>query len=120
MDSIVVLDKGKLAKVGPYEQVRPRSANIIAQAEMIDDAASESVDETADVGGPPGPGTSELPANDTSSALDKNLKQRHNGSWSVYAYYARSAGVVPLIVWIVFTFVGAIGACYTSNPPQTS
>lgn len=41
--------------------------------------------------------------------------QRQAGNWSVYAYYSKSAGVMSLLFWALFTLTGAVSASYSSE-----
>ncbi|POR36613.1 Uncharacterized protein TPAR_03195 [Tolypocladium paradoxum] len=116
MDSIVVLDNGRLADFGPYKEVRLRSAALIEQADAEVTPTSDSADETAHVDKPCSPESPQLPTEHAASASSpgQDIKRRRDGSWSVYSYYARSAGTMSVVLWIVFTLIGAIGACSTT------
>jgi len=108
MDAIVVLDSGRLVDSGSFEDIRLRSASLIEQAEAsieIDDMSPETnnaVEEqfhskTLSAGS----NTEDL----TSQEMDQG---RQSGSWSVYAYYSRSAGTVSIFLWVFGTILGAV------------
>ncbi|XP_044722253.1 ABC transporter transmembrane domain-containing protein [Hirsutella rhossiliensis] len=49
---------------------------------------------------------------DSETDSDMETPARRSGSWSVYGYYCRSAGNVPLIFWASFTIIGAVATNY--------
>lgn len=114
MDSVVLLDNGSVAQVDSYEHVKLRSAALMETATA--DQNSEHTDEDK----PTGDGATPSVNEDQETALEKDSLRRRTGSWSVYSYYCRSASVVSLILWVIFTFVGAVAASYTSRLSTTS
>ena len=109
MDSVVVLDNGRIADVDSYEHVKLRSATLINTATVDQD--SEHIEEDE-----PKSDEATSPVNeDQEIALEKDSLRRRTGSWSVYSYYCRSAGVWSLILWVIFTFIGAFTASYTGE-----
>jgi ATP-binding cassette, subfamily C (CFTR/MRP), member 1 len=100
MDRIIVLNRGQIADMGPYEEILQRSTGLVEQTE-----GSLGISEGV---------------SDVESRHEANLKSaeatpqesldltRRTGSWAVYRYYARSAGLVTVFFWIFWTFVGAV------------
>lgn len=110
MDSVVVLDNGSITDVDSYEHVRLRSMTLMEKAAALVGHDSEYVNVDA-------PQTSDdmpLANDEQAAALETDTLQRRGGSWSVYSYYGRSASVMSLVLWVVFTFMGAVTASYTS------
>ncbi|KYK55562.1 hypothetical protein DCS_07525 [Drechmeria coniospora] len=95
MDSIVVLGNGGIVDVGSHEQVMSKLGNLTAQAELAVDATSHTVAGTAGKEEPENTEASEYAADDA-AASDKGGSQRKNGNWSVYSYYAKSAGALSI------------------------
>ncbi|KAL7904095.1 ABC transporter [Trichoderma velutinum] len=108
MDSVVVLDNGRVAEADSYEHVRLRPGTILETAIVDQDSAYIDEDEPKR--------SRAIPSVDENqeTALEQDLLHRRMGSWSVYSYYCRSAGAVSLVLWVIFTFVGAITASYTA------
>ncbi|PKK47316.1 hypothetical protein CI102_9091 [Trichoderma harzianum] len=108
MDSVVVLDNGRVAEADSYEHVKLRPRTLLEAA--IVDQDSEHIDEEEPNGGGAIPSLDE----DQKTALEQDSLHSRTGSWSVYSYYCRSVGAVSLVLWVIFTFVGAITASYTA------
>jgi len=112
MDTIVVLDDGKIADTGSYHEVLVQSADLVQQAEATLEIGSETVkestrvqseeDDSGDQAPPPPP-----PAEEPMTAQQDNLA-RQQGSWSVYRYYYQSAGAISVFFWAFFTLLGAV------------
>lgn len=111
-DDIVVLDKGRVIKQGPYQKVK-------AQIEHLSKCARH--DQCGD-----------LPAHDMSQPKPQNMSHetertsstdgeenvdlepdllRKTGSWSVYTYYFGSAGYSLLTLFSIFTMI----ECFCSS-----
>ena len=111
MDTIVVLESGKVADFGSYEEVRLRSAGLIEQAAAVlnlSDSVSGDIDEADDEPTSKASNVSDVEADEM--AIQKANLSRQNGSWSVYNYYAKSAGASTILFWAFFTLVGAVTA----------
>jgi len=111
MDTIVVLDSGKVADCGPYEDVRLRSASLIEQSAAtltVSDSVSDG-SEGADDKTTSKASKVAVVEDDEIVAQRANLS-RQNGSWSVYKYYSKSAGASTVILWAFFTLIGAVTA----------
>ncbi|KAM4064462.1 ABC transporter transmembrane domain-containing protein [Hirsutella rhossiliensis] len=114
MDSIIVLNEGRVVDSGSFEEVRSRNASLIQRIEISTDLSSIETDSDMET-----PARSEEeqersvpPAlSPENGSADLNLNRR-SGSWSVYGYYCRSAGNVPLIFWASFTIIGAVATNY--------
>ncbi|KAJ4414158.1 hypothetical protein N0V85_003255 [Neurospora sp. IMI 360204] len=114
MDQIIVLEGGKIADIGSYSEIQSRGD--LKLMVMADEDAIESEEQQSP--------TDEAPRDKTYATTPKpsdttqqqqptkpNLERRQ-GSWSVYAYYARSAGALSLSLWAFFTVLGAITSNY--------
>jgi ATP-binding cassette, subfamily C (CFTR/MRP), member 1 len=109
MDTIVVLDSGKVADFGPYEDVRLRSASLIEQSAAtltVSDSVSDGRDEADDK--TTSKASKVAVVEDDEIAAQKANLSRQNGSWSVYKYYSKSAGASTMILWAFFTLIGAV------------
>jgi len=106
MDSIVVLDGGKVADIGSYEEVLLRSASLVEQAEASLGVGDRSSDTESVLDGESNSKTSDLAPEADIMVQQPNFTRR-SGSWSVYKYYIQSAGLTTVFFWIFFTFVGA-------------
>ncbi|KAK3949643.1 P-loop containing nucleoside triphosphate hydrolase protein [Pseudoneurospora amorphoporcata] len=88
MDEIIVLKSGRIADIGPYSEIQSRGDLKLMQ----------------------NPGHNNTPQQQQ-PAKPPNLERRQ-GSWSVYSYYACSAGALSLSLWAFFTILGAITSNY--------
>lgn len=113
MDSVVVLDNGRVAEADSYKHVKLRPGTLVETA-MVDQD-SEHIDEDE----PKSSGAIPSVDEDQETALEQDSLHRRTGSWSVYSYYCRSAGAVSLVLWVIFTFIGAITASYTGRFADT-
>jgi ATP-binding cassette, subfamily C (CFTR/MRP), member 1 len=111
MDTIVILNSGKVADSGPYEDVRLRSASLIDQSaatltvsDSVSDGSNEADDKTTSKA------SKVAVVEDDEIAAQKANLSRQNGSWSVYKYYSKSAGASTMMLWAFFTLIGAITA----------
>ncbi|CCC10044.1 hypothetical protein SMACR_02623 [Sordaria macrospora] len=118
MDEIVVLKSGKIADTGPYSEIQSRGD--LKLMVMTDDDAivsgeqqGQSAEDEAAPRDIKTSSTTPKPLDTTQQQPPKppNLERRQ-GSWSVYAYYARSAGALSLSLWGFFTVLGAITSNY--------
>jgi ATP-binding cassette subfamily C (CFTR/MRP) protein 1 len=108
MDAVVVLDNGKLAKYGSYEELEVQSANLLhaehvepkPQLGQHDESKYRSEGETS--------GTVE-------DVADPADLQRSNGSWAVYSYYGRAAGTLSLLLLAIFTLTSSVTTNYMSE-----
>lgn len=111
MDVVAVLENGTVIEAKPYDQVQVPTSKLVSSETAIanedDKVLSDDVDGSIN--------DNPIAIDDPEVALERDSLQRRGGSWSVYSYYCRSAGVVPLVLWILFTFVGAVSATYTGN-----
>lgn len=111
MDAIVVLDSGKVADFGPYEDVRLRSASLIEQSAAtltVSDSVSDGSDDADDRTTSKTPKVADV--EDAEMDAQKANLARQDGSWSVYKYYSKSAGASTMIMWALFTLCGAVTA----------
>lgn len=113
MDEIVVLEEGKVADTGLYSELQSRSD--LKLMVTTDDEAIESGEEQFATDEPPRnkilATTTNTPDTTQQPPKPPNLERRQ-GSWSVYAYYARSAGALSLFLWAFFTVLGSITSNY--------
>ncbi|EGZ74846.1 P-loop containing nucleoside triphosphate hydrolase protein [Neurospora tetrasperma FGSC 2509] len=115
MDEIIVLEGGKFADIGSYSEIQSRGD--LKLMAMTDDDVIESGEEqqsaTDEVSrDSKSPATTQKPSDTTTRQATKPNFERRQGSWSVYAYYARSAGALSLSLWAFFTILGAITSNY--------
>lgn len=107
MDTIVVLDSGRVADFGPYEDVRLRSASLIEQSAAtltVSNSVSGGSDEADDKTTSKTAKVADI-EDDEMDAQKANLA-RQDGSWSVYKYYSKSAGASTMMLWALFTLSG--------------
>lgn len=110
-DTIVVLDSGRVADFGPYEDVRLRSASLIEQSAAtltVSNSVSGGSDEADDKTTSKTAKVADI-EDDEMDAQKANLA-RQDGSWSVYKYYSKSAGASTMMLWALFTLSGAVTA----------
>lgn len=119
MDTLVLLESGKLVDCGSYEEIRVRRPGVIDQEATRFDTESRAEEIEAD--SPLEHETSQaarLVDGDEVDPEEVNLQRRY-GSWAVYAYYSRSAGFWTILLWAFFTLIGAVAASLTSTfPPR--
>ena len=127
MDTVVVLQGGRLADHGPYENIRTRVAVIIGQEEAEIKPGTEFLDGENNIEKQPGPSnpTSPVSGTDERMSLEVADPQRRQSNWTVYHYYFRSVGTLIMTLWVSFTVLGAVTASLTSKllsismaPPQ--
>lgn len=114
MDEIIVMDNGVVINSGPYSEIRltmpelARSEDFTDESNNIDVAGQDGIQNESTA--------SALSfTQQTSAANPQELDlQRRQGSWSVYAYYCRSAGTMLTVFWAVFTLAGAVSSNYMS------
>lgn len=111
MDSVVVLEHGTVVEVKPYDKMKAPVSKSAPDDETDSEQHHETTDESAANIQSHAPSVLE----DPEIELEKDSLRRRGGSWSVYSYYCTSAGVVPLVLWVGFTFVGAVTATYTGK-----
>ncbi|KAK4452861.1 P-loop containing nucleoside triphosphate hydrolase protein [Podospora aff. communis PSN243] len=106
MDRVIVLDSGTISDTGAYDGILQRGNRFVERAEA-GLGASEGISDVESHHE-----TSSKSAKVTpEEALDLT---RRSGSWEVYEYYTRSAGLVTAFFWIFWTFAGAV---FTSVMP---
>ncbi|KAK1778360.1 P-loop containing nucleoside triphosphate hydrolase protein [Copromyces sp. CBS 386.78] len=101
MNEIIVLESGKIADIGSYNKIQSRGD--LKLMVMTDD---DTIDTTKGQQNP-----AITTPQQQQPAKPPNLERRQ-GSWSVYSYYARSAGALSLSLWAFFTILGAITSNY--------
>nr|CAC28822.2 related to multidrug resistance-associated protein [Neurospora crassa] len=116
MDEIIVLEGGKIGDIGSYSEIQSRG-DLKLMAMTDDDDVIESGEEqqsaTDEVSrDSKSPAMTQKPSDTTNRQPIKPNFERRQGSWSVYAYYARSAGALSLSLWAFFTVLGAITSNY--------
>ncbi|POR31354.1 Uncharacterized protein TPAR_08439 [Tolypocladium paradoxum] len=114
MDSIAILDGGRLADYGSYDEVLSRSAALIEQAEVAEDLSPRSSNDIANTNEQPITESAPHAEDAGGMPLDVPTSARRSGSWSVYTYYARSAGAASVFFWALFTVIGAVATNYTA------
>jgi hypothetical protein len=115
MDSIAVLDSGRLASYGSYQEVEIQSAKLLQQAEQEIGSVAQLEGHQNDVRHRPESETSGT-VNQSGTSLSNMLNlQRSNGNWTVYSYYSRAAGSLSLLLLVLFTVMSSITANYMSK-----
>lgn len=113
MDIIVQLDDGRIAACGPYDKLQLDSADVFESIAENVETGSESEEALSKTRSDCE--ISEQQNERSVSTIEEDQKARQSGSWSVYAYYAKSAGVWSLLSWGICTLIGAVSATYTSK-----
>ncbi|KAK4443530.1 P-loop containing nucleoside triphosphate hydrolase protein [Podospora aff. communis PSN243] len=130
MDKVILLDGGKLLDSGSYDEIRQRRPLVNAPehfSRSVPGRVEDSPDDIQDgILVPPvvplkgGCVAKEerdaavLTAQEAANPDDTNSRNsRQTGNWAVYAYYARKAGKVSVILWFIATFVGAVAGAYS-------
>lgn len=115
MDEIIVLDGGKIADVGSHSEIQSRG-DLKLMAMTDGDAIESGQEQQSATDEVPrdskSPAKTQNPSDTTNQQPTKPKFERRQGSWSVYAYYARSAGALSLSLWAFFTILGAITSNY--------
>ncbi|KAL1981835.1 hypothetical protein VTN96DRAFT_2080 [Rasamsonia emersonii] len=102
-DEIIVLDNGRIADTGSYEEIFTRMPEIAAKSLTAEDDAPSSVEESAVDKKVDNPQT-----NVAEEAVSKDVDHlRRDGTWAVYAYYCRSAGYITVILFALSAAVCA-------------
>ncbi|OKL62878.1 hypothetical protein UA08_01294 [Talaromyces atroroseus] len=124
MDAVVVLEQGRSVHSVSYEETlarhdglktEPGASSIYASpVEVIDDDTEQSATHTPTVT-PLHPPSREKKGNPDQAV---NETQRQQATWSTYFYHGRSAGFWSMVLWITFTFVGAILTSLTNQFSQ--
>lgn len=100
--NIIVMDHGRIAVQGTYDQIIKRSPEVAARffPSTHGVALSEYQEETQDV-------SIDVAQTENRQAQTKVEEKidllRQTGSWSVYKYYAQKAGYYPLFLTFAFT-----------------
>jgi len=108
MDRIVVLGGGKVVETGSYEDILVRSADLVAEAEATLPVGDGNDSETDEKMSRDTPADASVVIADAEETAQQTDLTRQNGSWSVYKYYTRSAGVLTVFCWMFFTVMGAV------------
>lgn len=119
MDEIIVLKNGKVVDSGSYNEIRSRGVELAESEELTVEPDQECLQYSADgQGGINKPSASQIAAPtencETVDSAGVDLRRRQ-GSWSVYAYYCRSAGALCVISWAAFTLIGAVASNFMSK-----
>ena len=115
MDEIIVMDNGAVVNSGSYNEIRLAMAELAGSEDVNTDesinwdlAAQDHIQNLSTASAP-------TFTQQISAANPQELDpQRRQGSWSVYAYYCRSAGTIHTAFWVVFTLAGAVSSNYMS------
>ncbi|KAM7205481.1 P-loop containing nucleoside triphosphate hydrolase protein [Naviculisporaceae sp. PSN 640] len=108
MDSIVVLENGRLADQGSFEEIRMRSGSLIEHAE----ASVQAGDEPSEIENPTEDSVLSKAQSNISETENLILQEggsgRQSGNWSVYTYYCKSAGAPSMFMWALGTIMSAV------------
>ena len=113
MDTIVTLDSGRLVAHGSYGATKQEASHVLKrllQPGQSDDVSQNNV-EIRLVSEP----IIERRQNATTSTSILRDDHRQRGNWSVYIYYGKSAGLLPMLFWALSTLVGAVANSYSSK-----
>jgi ATP-binding cassette, subfamily C (CFTR/MRP), member 1 len=114
-DNIIVLDDGRIVDQGPYTDILARRPDTVAKSTPVQDIpAPLPVDE---------PLTREKmdePQFPISNIVDvdsihSDSTPPKGGTLSVYMYYYRSAGFVPVVLLAIFSAIEAFGSNFASK-----
>ena len=116
MDTVFVIDNGRLVDHGPYEEIQRRMGSILEKESTIE-SETESADEENNIKKSPDTETSilALPARQETKLPEVADLKRRQGSWPIYRYYFQSAGSLTMFLWAFFTVVGNAMAAFTSK-----
>lgn len=115
MDSVVVLDNGRLVSHGLYKEVEKESANLLRHAEHEIGLISQSKEERKEFRHSLERETVASIHESVASPSNLLSVQRSNGSWGVYSYYAKSAGTLSLVLMALFTLTSSVTTSYMSR-----
>lgn len=113
MDTILVLEDGMLVHSGRFADVYPKAADLDEDEGVIPiDTLNPRDDVTVDTDKEeetesPNPYTTESNSPHNPSEKHQNDLERQKGSWSVYSYYGRSAGLFLVFRWSLSSVVAA-------------
>jgi hypothetical protein len=113
MHTVVTLDSGRLVAHRPYGAIKHEAFHVLNRLQQPgrSDDVSQSEVEIRPVSEPEiGRRQNITPS---TSILRDDYRQR--GSWSVYIYYGKSAGLLRIILWALSTLVGAVANSYSSK-----
>lgn len=98
---------------GSYEQICLRAPHLVVQS--VSNADTDITEHQQNEKQPEMRSklTSEILEEPT--ALQEADPNRRDGTWLVYVYYYRGAGTIPVLLWLLFTFVEAFATNYTSK-----
>lgn len=107
MDTIVVLDGGKIVRSGAFGELRQSGPGLIEDIKSNDTSTEEVCRSSNDMDTSTQPN---LRSQTIKSQTDASLEfsERQDGSWSVYTYYCRSVGTFSMIAWAISLFLGAV------------
>ncbi|KAH7305472.1 P-loop containing nucleoside triphosphate hydrolase protein [Stachybotrys elegans] len=113
MDNLIVLECGKIVRSGPSTDIVSQMPSLAADENGPNGAISQGSEVKSGEESRANDSTEERPPHDAraTSLLDE---QRQQGNWSVYRYYAGSAGIWPIASWVVCTLAGAVISTYTT------
>ncbi|KAK0634859.1 putative ATP-binding cassette transporter [Bombardia bombarda] len=113
VDEIIVLENGRVVEQGSYEELQQRAANLVENTEASLNFKDESADTPSDIYEQQLPHRPSHAPGPAGAASQEPALQRRNGSWAVYAYYARCAGPTAVLLWGTYTLIGAVAASCT-------
>lgn len=115
MDTVVVLENGRLVSHGLYEEVEKEAASLLRNAEHEIGRISQSKEEREEFRN--SLEREAVASTHESVASPSNLLnvQRSNGSWGVYSYYAKSAGTLSIVLMALFTLTSSVTTSYMSR-----
>lgn len=114
MDTIIVLDSGKIVQAGTPNEVYPTAASLTeAEEPLLESKRSATVSETDQRR----TSANEMATIDSTTVLtlpnsevepdEEPDFERQRGSWSVYTYYGRNAGALSALCYILSSAVAA-------------
>ncbi|KAH8668572.1 ABC transporter [Xylariales sp. PMI_506] len=112
VDSIILLEGGRLVKYGSYAELEMEAVNPFEEAELDIESSAPLKDNHKDFEQQPDSRTSGTVDGSNTNLPDTMTLQRSTGNWTVYSYYARAAGKLSLVLLGLFTLLSSITSNY--------
>ncbi|OKL58600.1 hypothetical protein UA08_06380 [Talaromyces atroroseus] len=111
--NIIVLDDGRIVDQGPYAEILSRRPDTIARSFMPVQNTPIASPVKECLTGEKADEFQVLISSDVDS-IHSDATTQKRGAWSVYMYYYRSAGFVPVILLVFFSGIEAFGSNFAT------